>query len=437
MCNEAQQHRDDITRVLTTRGVWDRDAVPAHEALFAVYDRIVGDVHVPDVLREVADVVCIDFNAERATVYIINRETECLESVAVIGNVARTITVPIDPHSLAGYCAVSGRMFVVPDAYGDLSAVSPELAFDRSWDKVNHFRTRDVMCAPALFKGEPVGVVQVMNRRDGIFTAVDLPLLGSVARLIGYALHNARLYDDLASLKKLDREKAQFMRTLVHELKSPAAAAKMLTDMLTEREDLDAELHRLHDRIAGRMEEMLGLISDILLLARCKAGGKLGTIMAVDLVSLTAEICRKYRIEAERKSVAMELLLPGGELKTRIDADGCGLIVSNLVSNAVKYTLEGTVRVHLRREDRWVVLDVADSGIGIPEEDIPMLFTEFFRASNAKKHKIRGSGVGLAGIRNIVERFGGEMELQSVENEGSTFTVRLPYYEEEQQPVTA
>ena len=85
----------------------------------------------------------------------------------------------------------------------------------------------------------------------------------------------------------------------------------------------------------------------------------------------------------------------------------------------MKYTIEGKVTVQLRRDEKWVVLDVTDSGIGIPEKDIPKLFNEFFRASNAKKQKIQGSGVGLSSIKNIVERF-----------DGSTFTVRLPYFEE-------
>ena len=76
------------------------------------------------------------------------------------------------------------------------------------------------------------------------------------------------------------------------------------------------------------------------------------------------------------------------------------------------------------------MLQVADSGIGIPKDDISQLFKEFFRASNAKRQNIQGTGVGLAGVKHIVERFGGELELHSRENEGSVFTVRLPLYSE-------
>jgi signal transduction histidine kinase len=117
-------------------------------------------------------------------------------------------------------------------------------------------------------------------------------------------------------------------------------------------------------------------------------------------------------------------------LPVRFDSQGYHLILSNLVSNSVKYTSEGFVKVSLKRQDTWAVVEVTDSGIGIPEADIPSLFKEFFRASNAKRQKIQGTGVGLAGVKHIVERFGGELELQSRENEGTTFIVHLPLYSE-------
>jgi signal transduction histidine kinase len=404
--------------------------IASHEALFELYDRMIGNANIPDVLLEVMGVVCNNFEAERATVYLIDRETEQLCSVAVVGNVARTIKVPIRANSLAGYCALSGRAFVVPDAYGDLSDISPRLKFDRSWDKINSFRTRDVMCAPAMFKGEQVGVVQVMNSKSGSFLDDDLSQLGSIARLIGYTIHHARLHDDLATLKQLDQEKAQFMRVLVHELKSPAAAMKMLTDLLLEREDLPVDVVHLHGRIATRMDQMLELISEILVLAKTKSGETMGEIGNLDLGLLTTEICDQYRPEAERKGVALTAGLPAGPLKIRIDIKGCNLILSNLVSNAVKYTRVGEVSVRLYRQDRWAVLDVHDSGIGIPQGDLPRLFKEFYRATNVAKHGIVGSGVGLASIKNIVERFDGQLAVESTENVGSTFTVRLPILDE-------
>jgi signal transduction histidine kinase len=416
----------------------DHGEVVLNERLLELYDRMIGEVRIPDVLRDVADVVCQDLRAERATVYLIENETRELASVAVIGNVARSIRVPIRETSLAGYCAMTGRAFVVADAYGDLSGIDPKLRFDRTWDEINQFRTRDVMCAPATFKGRTLGVVQVVNSAGETFASRDLQSLRGIARMIGYALYHARLYDDIRSLKRLEKEKAEFMRIMVHELKSPVAAAKMMTDLLEEQTDVDEMVASLTGRVSDCMDRLLALIGDILDLARVKSGDPLGEIAVIDLVGRTRDGCEAYREQAEGKGLALTVELADAALPVRMDSKGFALILSNLVSNAVKYTPAGGVSVVLQPKDHWAVLTVSDTGMGIPQADIPKLFREFFRASNARRQRIQGSGVGLAGVKQIVERFGGQMEFDSRENEGSTFVVRLPIHEEaEEAPASA
>jgi two-component system phosphate regulon sensor histidine kinase PhoR len=123
--------------------------------------------------------------------------------------------------------------------------------------------------------------------------------------------------------------------------------------------------------------------------------------------------------------------LPAESLRVRFDSQGYRLVLSNLVSNAVKYTPSGSVHVRLSMDETHAALEVADTGLGIPDADVPKLFTEFFRASNAKANAIEGSGVGLSGAKALVERFGGEFLLQTKENKGSAFTVRLPLARDE------
>ncbi len=110
----------------------------------------------------------------------------------------------------------------------------------------------------------------------------------------------------------------------------------------------------------------------------------------------------------------MVVELPESPVLVRMDWQGYHLILSNLVSNAVKYTQAGSVEVSLRSQEPWAVLQIKDTGMGIPEADIPQLFNEFFRASNAKRSKIEGTGVGLAGVKELVERFGGELALDDL-----------------------
>ncbi len=398
----------------------------ASEALLDLYDLMLGDVDIPSVLRDVADIVCRATNAQRASIYLVRPETQDLESVAVVGNVARTIRIPICTSSLAGFCATSGQSFVVNDAYDDLGQIDPQLHFDRSWDEANGFRTKDVMCAPAMFKGEVMGVAQVINSNASPFTDANLRSLRAISRMIGYALYHAKLYSDLSDFKKLDQEKAAFMRTMIHELKSPVAAAHMMAQAMQMQNEDDPMILRMTTKITDRMDSLTDLIKDILELASVKSGVPLGDVTEIDVAAEIESTCQTYHDQARMKGLTMVVSLCEGPVRVRFDTQGFRMVVSNLLSNAVKYTQAGDVRAELRQEGAQAVLSVSDSGIGIPQADIPKLFKEFFRASNAKRDGIPGSGVGLAGAKQLIERFGGTMELQSVENEGSTFIVRLP-----------
>ena len=176
-------------------------------------------------------------------------------------------------------------------------------------------------------------------------------------------------------------------------------------------------------RISTRMDGMLEMIEDILNLSKVQEGGVLSSIEILDLPEEIEQVCEPYSEQAEVKGLSFELSLNDTSLPVRFDRQGLRLVVSNLVSNAVKYTESGRVTVRLDHRDTWAVMSVLDTGMGIPAEDVPKMFAEFFRASNAKKAGIKGTGVGLAGVKEIVERFGGHMELDTKENEGTEFRV--------------
>jgi signal transduction histidine kinase len=409
----------------------DLHQLVVHGQLFELYDQMLGELDVVRVLHHTTQVVRQVLEAERATTYLVRPDTQELVSTAIIGNVSRTIRIPIGEDSLAGYCALTGRSFVIPDAYGDLGSIDPKLRFDRSWDEVNQYRTRDVMCAPAAFKGELMGVVQVINRKGRPFRETDLLPLQSVSRFVAYALYHARVHDELATLKGLEKEKAEFMRILVHELRAPIGTSKSMASALRLLKQGDAQLDSMLGRIEARMDGLLELVDDILRLSQIKEGRPLGDIAVHDLAIKTRADCEPYLEEAAAKGLSLALDLPVSPLPVRIDLQAYHLILSNLVSNAVKYTPDGTVQVQLRKEGPWAVLRVEDAGIGIPEAEISHIFSEFYRASNARRSQIPGTGVGLAGVKELVERFDGELEFASEQDRGSTFTVRLPLFDGE------
>lgn len=262
-----------------------------------------------------------------------------------------------------------------------------------------------------------------LNRLDGRDIGYDHAT--NEAASVGIGFSNPDLLRS-AALQRWEREKAEFMRAMVHELRSPAAASKSLVAALRYKNRENSDLATVLVRVEERMDQLLDLVEDILHLSQIKTGQPLGEIAIYDLAAETRFSCKTYLDEAEAKGLTMTIDLPESPICVRIDRQGYRLILSNLISNAIKYTPAGSVQVTLRQAERWAVLEVRDTGIGIPKNDIPKLFGEFFRASNACRNQVKGTGVGLAAVEALVERLGGELEVASEENVGSCFTVRLP-----------
>jgi signal transduction histidine kinase len=228
------------------------------------------------------------------------------------------------------------------------------------------------------------------------------------------------------ALEEMQKEQAEAMVVLVHELRSPTIASKSLAATLRYLNPEDSQLQFVLGRIETRMDQLLSLVDDIVHLSSVKAGHPLGEPVVLNLVAASRTVCEPYLEEASAKGLAMTLDLPDSAVWVHMAEQAFRLILSNLVSNAVKYTPAGSVRVTLRQEEAWAVLEVKDSGIGIPSDEISRLFTEFFRASNARRGRYPGTGLGLTGVKALVERCGGELEMASEEKVGSRFTVRLP-----------
>jgi signal transduction histidine kinase len=232
--------------------------------------------------------------------------------------------------------------------------------------------------------------------------------------------------DELAVLEQAQEAQARSMMMLVHELRAPVTASKSMVATLRYLNPQDTQTDSFLARIEDRMDQLLELVNDILNLSQAKAGRPLGQAAVLDLAAETGTVCEPYREEAAAKGLAMSVELPESSVQARMSEKAYHLVVSNLVSNAVKYTPAGSIRVTLQQKGDWAVLTVQDTGIGIPPGETCHLFTEFFRASNARAGRAPGTGLGLAAVKALVEGYDGELELQSRENRGSRFTVRLP-----------
>jgi signal transduction histidine kinase len=219
------------------------------------------------------------------------------------------------------------------------------------------------------------------------------------------------------------------MRVAAHELRSPVVVAQSMVRGVLEgyAGAITEKQAEMFGRISQRLDFLESQVNDLLDLA---AGQAADPEEETDVVlnSLVEQAVCQLQPRAEEKGIALVLRACHEDLVVRGTEEGFERVIENLVENAVKYTpAGGRVDVIVRRvgEDE-IEVKVIDTGIGIPEEAIPHLFEEFYRASNAKASGEVGTGLGLAIVKDLVDRYGGRIEVESAVGKGSTFTVNFP-----------
>ena len=248
---------------------------------------------------------------------------------------------------------------------------------------------------------------------------------------LGRAILNARIFERehelVEELQELDSYKGRLIATVAHELKNPLTSIMGHLEMLESSPDLTGTTRTSLNAMDRGAQRMVRVIEDLLLLS--KVGDPDDPVIAapVDLARVVDDVVDLTMVAAEQKGLEVTVELPAGPVFAHGDHDELDRVAANLVSNAVKYTRpSGSVRIVLDRAGNDVVLTVADQGIGIGEEDLLRLGTEFFRSSNPEAVAQPGTGLGLAIVRRIVDRHGGRLEIESELGRGSTFQVWLP-----------
>jgi PAS domain S-box-containing protein len=234
---------------------------------------------------------------------------------------------------------------------------------------------------------------------------------------------------DVTAEYDLERQKEDFLSAAAHDLRTPLTSMKGRVQLLrrrAERQILDpASLVADLDRIDTGLNRMTSLIGELLDVANIQIGRPLALHrVPTNLVDLVKEVAGEQQHSSDRHRVRIEAENP--EIQGSWDATRIERALSNLLSNAIKYSPRGgDIDVFLRVERDEAVLQVADQGIGIPEADLPHVFDRFRRGENAAG-KIPGTGIGLAAVRDIVERHGGTITAENREGGGAIFTIRLP-----------
>jgi two-component system, OmpR family, manganese sensing sensor histidine kinase len=285
---------------------------------------------------------------------------------------------------------------------------------------------------PVYREGQLLGYLQVAASLESVelplqqlrlFLGVGVPVaLGSIA-CVGWWLGGMAMQPIRAAYLRLQ----QFTADASHELRAPLSTIVSNAQLGLMEPTSPEEQAACLQIISEAGESMSALVGHLLFLARHQGQLPPQAFQPVDLTALLAGLAEAYTRRATAQDLRFEATLPGVPVVLQAEADLLRQAVINLLENACRYTLPGGT-IHLRGElqSRWFCIGVDDTGIGIPEADLPHIFERFYRVNQARSRQSGGFGLGLAIARQIVELHGGQIKAQSQPQQGSQFEIRLP-----------
>jgi two-component system phosphate regulon sensor histidine kinase PhoR len=322
------------------------------------------------------------------------------------------------------------RILFVNDRATELLELSASAAVGRRlWEVVRHRPLLDVVSRaldrPEAWREE----INPVAAWSGDHATVGRSLTVHAARLPGPPPRGAVLVlHDTSELRRLERLRQEFVANVSHELKTPLSVIKANVETLMLGAVEDAENRgQFLDRIARQSDRLYALILDLLSLARIESGDELFEFQAVPIGSVLRACLERHRPRAEARGQTLSLEDDGADPAVWADEEALDQIFDNLVDNAVKYTPSGgQVHVTWHAEGECLCVAVSDTGIGIPEADLPRVFERFYRVDKARSREMGGTGLGLSIVKHLVGAMNGSVRAASRVGEGTMFTVCLP-----------
>jgi two-component system sensor histidine kinase SenX3 len=333
---------------------------------------------------------------------------------------------PSLPDGAAQVLAVVGRAFVVVDAIDGVVRASP------------------AAYAYGLVRGHTLVHQQLLEmtakvRRDGVILEKQLELprgplgQGTIVVQVRAAMiaeeYILLLADDRTEFTRTEEVRNDFVANVSHELKTPVGAISLLAEALESSADDEEAVRRFAKRMHKESARLAALVQDIIELSRLQGANVAQQGRPVDINTAVSEAVDRSQLPAESKNIQ---LVVGGRADALVYGDQDLLVTAlrNLIDNAVRYSPENTkVGIGIRAKDGLVAVSVTDQGEGLSPEDQERVFERFYRVDAARSRHTGGTGLGLSIVKHVISNHGGEVTIWSQPGQGSTFTIRLPEME--------
>ncbi len=381
-----------------------------YERLLEISRDLASTLDLDSLLKRIVQAAADLSNAEAASILLYDQSNEQLyfQAASNLDEPAmRGLVVPVE-SSIAGWIVTRREAVIIPD-------VSQDPRHFGQVDQSTHVQTRSLLGVPLITKDKVLGVLEAINKREDQFTQEDLELLNILGAQAAVAIENTRLF-----------QQSDLISDMVHELRTPLASLNAAIFLLQHPGATQEQRDRVIRTMSNEINRLAEMATSFLDLAKLESGRMPFQHDRVNLRQLLEESGLLVRSTLQEKQQSLEMTLPEDMPIIAADSDKIKQVIINLLSNAHKYTPEGgVIRLNAGYEKDCVWFSVADNGPGIPERYLPRLFEKFFRVPGSEK-SAAGTGLGLSICKRIVETHRGRIEVNSRENEGTTFTVYLP-----------
>ena len=366
-------------------------------------------IDIDKLLGLILDVATRSINADRGTLYLVDRQTHELWSMVTQGDDVVEIRLPMG-KGLAGYVGETGEVVNIADAYKD-SRFNPEI------DMKSGYKTHNVLCMPMRDKeGRIVGVFQFLNKLDGPFGPEDEGFIDALSVHAAIAIENARLAREMVQSERLSAV-GRMASTIIHDIKNPMGTLRMYAQVI-KRKTGDAESAHLADEMIQQVDRFVNMTQEILDFSRGISDIHLETVALGEVLEGVLAFIERD-LNKRNISLVRRLDYTG---QCTMDVEKMVRVFYNLAGNAADAMKDGgSLTVHTFLYGGRLALEFTDTGCGIPDEIKAKIFEPFF--THGKKH---GTGLGLAIVMKIVDDHHGRVEVDSVVNKGSTIRILLP-----------
>ena len=384
------------------------------KTLYEVAQELNSDVAPDDVLYTIVRALCGAAGARGCSLMLLTSDGKQLIHDVACGLSDRYIHKgPVNVDAAIAE-ALSGRPMAILDATCD-SRVQYGIQAKREG-------IVSILSLPLIQRGDVIGIVRIYTSEQRKFSAEETEFFNALANLGAVALGRAKL---------LEEEKRKFLRFVsiaAHDLKAPLAAVQSFLGVMLGgfTGELNEKQKHMMRRASERITELFGLISDLLDIPRIEKSQLVQEMEDVSLTHIIDSFVEESCSLAEQKGIRFSVEISPDLPSVHGSSPRLQQVITNLVNNAINYTAEGEVAMRVRETDDEILVEITDTGCGIPPEELQKIFDDFFRASNAE---IQGTGLGLSISERIVEAHGGRIWAESPCTEtgkGSRFSFKLP-----------